>query len=306
MRFGLVGTGHWARVTHAPGVAAAEGAQLVGVWGRRPDATAALAEAAGITAYDDYAAMLDDVDAVAFAVPPDVQTQTALAAARAGKHLLLDKPVALDSARAAELAGVVAQAGVAALVFFTSRFQTAVRDWVDEVGARSWEGGTATWLGSAFAPGSPYAGSSWRRERGGLWDVTPHALSVLVPALGPVTHVSAAERGVRDTRHLVLHHESGATSTVTVGIDAAEAAAFNEAVVWGQPGRRPMPWGDDEPDVCLRRATEELLAAATGPTREHPCDLRLGTHVVEVIEAAERVLAGGPAPEGEVRRVHRE
>src|SRR3954469_19233886 len=86
MRFGLVGTGHWARVTHAPGVAAAEGAQLVGVWGRRPDgpaaaeggqpvgfwerrpdAAAALAEAAGITAYDDYAAMLDDVDAVAFA-----------------------------------------------------------------------------------------------------------------------------------------------------------------------------------------------------------------------------------------------
>lgn len=298
MRFGLVGTGHWARVTHAPGVAGADGAELVGVWGRRPEAARALADAAGITAYDDYAAMLEQVDAVAFAVPPDVQADMALAAAQAGKHLLLDKPIAFDPEQASALAVAVDDAGVAALVFFTSRFQPTVRGWLDEVGAASgWEGGTATWLGSAFAPGSPYADSPWRRVRGGLWDVTPHALSVLVPALGAVTQVSA-DRGVRDTTHLVLHHESGAVSTATVGIDAAPAVGVTEAAVWGQRGRSIMPGGGDEPDVAMRRATEQLMAAAGSASPRHPCDLRLGGHVVDVIVAAEAHLAGG---DGNVR-----
>jgi predicted dehydrogenase len=299
MRFGLVGTGHWARVTHAPGIAAAAGAELVGIWGRRPEPAREAAEAAGVVAYDDYAALLDKADAVAFAVPPDVEAEMALVAARAGKHLLLDKPVALDSEQAATLADAVERSGVAALVFFTSRFQPAVRDWLDEVAAVSgWEGGAATWLGSAFAPGSPYAGSTWRHERGGLWDVAPHSLSVLVPALGEVTRVTA-DRGVRDTTHLVLHHDSGAVSTATVGIDAAPDAGATEAVVWGQPGRSVMPAGGAGPDVAFRRATEELLSTAAAASRRHPCDLRLGRHVVDVIVAAERHLAGG---EGDVRR----
>ena len=34
MRFGLVGTGPWARRTHGPGLKAASGVELVGVWGR--------------------------------------------------------------------------------------------------------------------------------------------------------------------------------------------------------------------------------------------------------------------------------
>lgn len=291
MRFGLVGTGHWARVTHAPGVAAADGAELVGVWGRRPEATRALAGEAGIAAFDDYAAMLAEVDAVAFAVPPDVQAETALAAARAGKHLLLDKPVALDSATAAELAAAADDSGVASVVFFTSRFQPGVRRWLDQVAAQpGWEGGSATWLGSAFEPGSPYAGSTWRRERGGLWDVAPHALSLIVPVLGAVTEVSAA-RGVRDTTYLVLGHDSGAMSTVTVSIDAPPGAGVVEATVWGRPGRSTMPPGDDPPEVALRLATDELIAAAGRTDHRHPCDLRLGVHVVEVIEAAQRRLA---------------
>ena len=103
MRFGLVGTGPWAEIAHGPGLLAAEGQELRGVWGRRFDRAQEVAGALGVAAYDDLGALLDDVDAVAFAVPPDVQATLALRAARAGKHLLLDKPVATTADAAREL-----------------------------------------------------------------------------------------------------------------------------------------------------------------------------------------------------------
>ena len=67
---------------------------LAGVWGRRFERAQQVAGQMDVTAYDDVGALLDDVDAVAFAVPPDVQATLATRAARAGKHLLLDKPIA--------------------------------------------------------------------------------------------------------------------------------------------------------------------------------------------------------------------
>src|SRR6516225_4645270 len=95
MRFGLVGTGHWAKITHAPALASTPGAELAAVWGRDPAAAAALAAAHGATAHTDFGAFLDSVDAVAFSVPPHVQAPLAVRAAEAGKHLLLEKPIAL-------------------------------------------------------------------------------------------------------------------------------------------------------------------------------------------------------------------
>ena len=70
MRFGLVGTGPWAQMAHGPGLVAAEGVELVGIWGRLPGRAAASRRVLGIAAYDDYPALLADIDAVAFAVPP--------------------------------------------------------------------------------------------------------------------------------------------------------------------------------------------------------------------------------------------
>src|ERR1700761_6584856 len=97
MRFGLVGTGYWAKITHAPALASTPGAELTAVWGRDPAAAAALAAEHGATAHTDFGAFLDSVDAVAFAVPPHVQAPLAIRAAQAGKHLLLEKPIALSA-----------------------------------------------------------------------------------------------------------------------------------------------------------------------------------------------------------------
>ena len=76
------------------------------------------------------------MDAVAFAVPPETQAELALVAVNAGKHLLLDKPVALTVAAANALRDAATAAGVASVVFFTDRFADESRAWFREVGDR--------------------------------------------------------------------------------------------------------------------------------------------------------------------------
>ncbi len=101
MRIGLLGTGPWARAAHAPALDAHPGLDFVGVWGRRPEAAGELAAVHGVRAYDDVDALLADVDAVAAALPLYRTGGAGGAAARAGRHLLLDKPLATTVAQGA-------------------------------------------------------------------------------------------------------------------------------------------------------------------------------------------------------------
>src|SRR5439155_8493864 len=100
-------------------------AQFVGVWGRNPAKAEALVARYGVRAYPDVDALIADVDALAVALPPDIQAEMALRAARAGRHLLLDKPVALSVAAADALVDAVDAAGTSALVFTTNRYRRA-------------------------------------------------------------------------------------------------------------------------------------------------------------------------------------
>src|SRR3954447_13116611 len=134
MRFGLVGTGPWALKAHGPGLVAAPGVELVGVWGRSPQKAQTLADQLDVSAYDDLDRLFDDVDAVAFAVPPDVQPDLALRAARAGKHLLLEKPIPTMTSVAQEVASEATSHGCSAVVLFTDRFLESGSRWLREVG----------------------------------------------------------------------------------------------------------------------------------------------------------------------------
>jgi predicted dehydrogenase len=298
VKFGLVGTGYWARVTHARALAGEPAAEFAAVWGRSADKAAAVGQEFGVKPYAaraEYADFLDHVDAVAFSVPPDVQAELAVEAAAAGRHLLLEKPVATSAAAAERLAGEADRTGVSSVVFFTARFDSAVRQWLAEVQdaqvqAGGFQGGWARWFGSAFAPGSPYASSPWRRDKGGLWDVGPHALAVLTAALGPVTGVTA-DGGAGDLVHLVLHHSSGATSTASLTLDAPERAAHTELSLWGPSGLSPMPRVGDDPVAAYRVAVRELVADAEAGRRSNPCDVRFGAAVVKLLAEAERQIA---------------
>jgi len=293
MRFGLAGTGYWARTAHAPALASAAGVEFTAVWGRNPQAAADLAAAHGAASFGDFAEFLAAVDAVAFAIPPDVQAPLATRAAREGKHLLLEKPIALTDEVADALVDAVGQAGVASVVFFTHRFQPDVRAWLAGLAdLGGWAGGVSAWLGSSLREESPF-NTPWRNVRGGLWDIGPHMVSLLWAALGPVTAVTA-DAGREDITHLVLHHQGGVTSTTTVTLTASAAAEGFEMWVWGEHGRSVAPAGNVDEVTALRTALAELVgsaAALEAPGRgQHPCDVRFGRDVGRVLAEAQRQI----------------
>ncbi|MET9933236.1 MULTISPECIES: Gfo/Idh/MocA family oxidoreductase [unclassified Streptomyces] len=290
-RIGLLGTGPWAGHTHAPALAGHPGVEFSGVWGRRPEAAEALAAASGTRAYEDVDALFAASDAVALALPPDVQAPLAVRAAAAGCHVLLDKPVATTVAGAREVADAVAAAGVASVVFCTLRFAEPTASWIEEqAAADGWFLGEAHWLGSLYGSGSTseYAASPWRREKGGLWDVGPHVLSVYLPVLGDVTAITAAP-GPQDTHHLVLRHASGASSTATLTLGAPPEAAEAALTLFGTKGRAEMPGWDGAVDAFGAAVDALVTSARTGTP--HPCDARFGLRLTEILTEAERLTA---------------
>lgn len=296
MRIGLLGTGPWAERVHAPVLAEHPGIEFAGVWGRRPEASETLARAHGARPYADLDQLLADVDAVSIALPPTVQADLAVRAAQADCHLLLDKPVALTVPDARRVAEAVERHGLASVVFFTVRFGGEQMPWIEKQAATGgWFTGRSDWLGSVFAAGStsPYAASPWRADKGALWDVGPHALSLLLPVLGDAVRVTAV-RGPRDTVHLVLRHAGGASSTLALSLTAPTEAGGTCMELRGSAGVVQLPERGEGPVRALHRAVDALLRSAdTG--QAHPCDAAFGLRVVEILAGAERSLAdGGP------------
>ncbi|WP_020669439.1 Gfo/Idh/MocA family protein [Amycolatopsis nigrescens] len=291
LRVGLVGAGPWARNVHAPGLADHPGTTLSTVWARRPEAATELAEAhcASVSATVDE--LLDQVDAVAFAVPPAVQAELGVQAAKAGKHLILEKPVAPDLAAAEQLAGAVAEAGVATLMMLTLRYATETQDWLTDLAATGgWTGGGVKWLSGALL-GDTYGGSPWRHDGGALADIGPHALDLLDAALGPITDVLAAHRGADDLWHLIVAHESGASATITLSLKLAVQPTIVEVSVYGEHGYRALGRKPGAANASYTALLDDFAAMIASGVTAHPLDVRRGVHLQRLLDQA-RELAG--------------
>jgi len=188
----------------------------------------------------------------------------------------------------------VRESGVASVVFFTSRFVTETEEWIStQARTGGWFTARAQWLGSLYGSGSdsPFAASPWRQEKGALWDVGPHALSVLLPVLGDARGVTAAAPGPGDTVHLVLDHTGGASSSLTLSLSAPAAAAGTAVELRGETGVAVLPTSTEGAVTALVHAADALLAAAdTG--HPHPCDAAFGLRVTEILTEAETLLDG--------------
>jgi predicted dehydrogenase len=293
MRVGLIGTGYWAKRIHGASTARNPGAELVGVWGRDPTRTAEAAAELHTEAFAELDALLPRVEALTFAVPPDVQTRVALQAAAAGKHLLLEKPLATSGAEARQLEKAVEDARVASIVFFTRRFVPETQAWLrhlEEVGG--WECGRAEFGANIFVEGNPFGGSPWRKDKGALWDIGPHALSLLWPPLGAVTSVVAGS-GRGDQVHLVLRHADQRSSTASLSLTVPVPAIGNSMYVYGEHGREEAPSGGSDALVAHSAALDALIEQASSSSPAHPCDVHFGARVVEVLAAAEESLRSG-------------
>ncbi|HEY1321801.1 MAG TPA: hypothetical protein VGF32_16210, partial [Streptosporangiaceae bacterium] len=178
---------------------------------------------------------------------------------------------------------------VASVVFFILRFRAEIRAWLADVTARGgWSGGLASWFGSSLLESSPF-NTSWRQDKGALWDLAPHVIALLWAALGPVTSVTA-DVGPADVSHLILHHQDGASSTLTVSQNGGEAAAGFEAYLWGSAGRSVVPRLTPDPVPPLRTALTELAGNIRAGRTGHACDAGFGRDVGHVVAEAQRQI----------------
>lgn len=293
LRVGLVGAGPWARMWHAPMAAAGPGTELAAVWARRPEAAAEVAERYGGRPVPSFEALLEECDAVAFAVPPDVQAELAPRAAAAGRHLLLEKPLAFSVAAAERIVEAVEAAGVASMVLLRLRMDPRVEDLLARLRSEVVRGATAAYLSDAVLGDSPFA-TPWRVERGALLDLGPHVLDLLDAALGPVTRISAAGDPTRWCA-LTTEHRSEDRGAVAVG-----QAALSASVPGARAGLRLEVVTESGP-VSLRLGGHADLAAERSRVRErflgavagepHGLDAGRGLYLQRLLEAAAADLA---------------
>jgi predicted dehydrogenase len=292
IRVGLVGAGPWAGLFTAPMLAAAVDLTLAGVWARRTAAAEALAHEHGTVAVGSFDALLARSDAVAFAIPAEVQVPLAVAAARAGKHLLLEKPVGFTVAEAEEVAAAADRAGVATQLMLTYRFTPQVRSFLDAA-ARGRVGYVRTaFFGGGALAGSPFA-TPWRRSaRAAVPDLGPHTLDLAEAAAGPIVQVRAAEAGGVVT--VTTRHRDGASGHVAISLTTPGAGGL-EAEAVTDAGRTVLADPTPHEPAAVWRAIGESFAAAVRGAAPAPLDVHRGVRLQRLLAAVDEAVDTGDA-----------
>jgi predicted dehydrogenase len=125
VRWGILGCARIAERALIPAIRSARNGELFGIASRDASRAAAWAEKHGFQkSYGNYAALLADpeVDAVYIPLPNHLHAPWTIATARAGKHVLCEKPLALNAAEVRAMAGAAEKHGVALLEAFMYRF----------------------------------------------------------------------------------------------------------------------------------------------------------------------------------------
>jgi scyllo-inositol 2-dehydrogenase (NADP+) len=261
LRVALAGFGLAGAVLHAPLIAATDGLELTAVVTRDPERRAQLArDHPGARAVDALEAVLADVDLVVVATPNRFHVPLAQAALDAGRHVVVDKPLAVSAAEGRALAERARAAGLLLSAFHNRRWDDDFLTLRRVVFAGRL--GRVLRLESRFDRWRPaLKEGAWREEGdpadggGLLLDLGSHLVDQAVQLLGPVTSVYAEldvrrpGAAVEDDVFLALAHAGGARSHLWAGMHAAhEAPRFR---VLGEEAAFVSP-GLDEQESALR------------------------------------------------------
>lgn len=206
LKIGIIGYG-WVAGAHIEAINATSRGQVVAVTSSRELDGAELSAKHGseIDAYTDLAEMLarEDIDVVSICSYPNQHREHALAVAAAGKHLIIEKPLALSLAHCQDIATAVKSAGVRACVCFECRFSSqfmATKAVIDQGLLGSIHYGEVDYY---HGIGPWYGQFRWNttKENGGssLLSAGCHALDALLLCMeGDVLSVTSAATGSRN------------------------------------------------------------------------------------------------------------
>jgi predicted dehydrogenase len=317
--FGIIGCGMIANF-HARAIGDVRGAKLVACYDTFPTAADRLAAATGCKAYHQLDAMLADpgVQIVTIGTPSGAHLDPAVAAARAKKHVIVEKPLEITLKRCDRIIDECERAGVELSTVFPSRFHDSSIEMRRAMDAGRF--GKLT-VGDAyvkwFRPQSYYDSGAWRGTweldgGGALMNQAIHSVDLLAWLMGPVAEVRAQaatlahERiAVEDTAVATLRFANGA-----LGVIEASTAAFpgylKRIEIHGSAGSAAMEEEDivkwdfaagDRRDAAVRK--QMMKTKSTGGGASDPAAIGHHGHAKQFRDVVEAIRNGRrPAIDG--------
>lgn len=315
IKWGVIGCGGIADRRTVPGMMLADNAELVAVMDANREAAERVKEKYGAKyAFDDFEELLalEEIQAVYIASPVFCHKEQALAAAKAKKDILIEKPVGLTSSEAEEIAAVCEKEGVKLGVGLMMRFH-AYHQKMKELIAN----GTIGEIVSARAQLTcwyPEMENCWRQDKklsggGAMMDMGIHCIDLIRYISGLEVCEAAGmcgnqifQYGVEDAGTVLLRMENGAVCFVDSNFNIPDAAAKCRIEFYGTKGSifaegtiSQVEGGTVE---VLRADDTAAYDAAQNRGEIKPLDISVefGNMYTKEIEAFGRAVAG----EGEI------
>lgn len=313
--FGIIGCGLIARF-HAKAIAEIRGAKLVACYNRTADKANAFAAEHSCRAYDDLDRLLADpaVNVVTIATASGAHLEPAVAAARAGKHVIVEKPLEITLKRCDQIIDACNRAGVRLATIFPSRFHDSSQELKRAIDAGRF--GRLT-LGDAYVKWyrtqAYYDSGAWRGTweldgGGALMNQAIHSVDLLQWFMGPVAEIRAHtatlahERiAVEDTAVASLCFENGALGSIEA-TTAAWPGYLKRIELHGSQGSAMMQEEDivkwdfakkDRRDAMIER--QMARSKSTGGGAADPAAIGHQAHARQFRDFVE-AIAKGRAP----------
>ncbi|MBR7105078.1 MAG: Gfo/Idh/MocA family oxidoreductase [Lentisphaeria bacterium] len=310
--FGIIGAGMIAEM-HARSMADLKNAKLIGFYDKNFAAAQKRAEEFGVKAYENFDEFLADpqIRAVTIATPSGMHGSVAIPAARAGKHILCEKPLEITLEKCDEIIRVCDENNVLLSPVFQSRFSKPVqlvRRAMQEgrFGRMVLASAQMRWYRSA----SYYSGSNWR----GTWDLDGggalmnqaiHMIDLLIHINGAPEEVFAFSGTlthsieVEDNLCATVKYRNGSFGTIEVSTSCApgfprrlEFSGSCGTVAFGENYITRWDFADSRPeDEIIKKELQHTSDAGGGSS---PMNINANGHSSQISDLADAILTGRP------------
>lgn len=276
VRFGLIGTGLAAQ-THARELAHVERAVLQGVFARdsqKAERFRAANHARRACSDLDEFLSAPDLDAVIIATPNGLHRDFAVAAAQAGKHVVVEKPLEITTARGRDIVEACRKAQVRLFVIYQMRFsQAALKARHDIETGKLGRVVLVNLVDNEYRTPAYYADDDWRGTRefeggGCLMTQSTHLLDLVQHLVGPVAsvfaHTATAFHAIEteDVAVATLRFANGALGTVSSSTAAYPAHRHLVSII-GTEGS--IVFNGEHDQIVFRRSKHDAEAIDVPP-----------------------------------------
>jgi UDP-N-acetyl-2-amino-2-deoxyglucuronate dehydrogenase len=322
LRFGIVGAGVIGKL-HAEAISSLPDAELVAIADRVPERAQKLGAAVQATPYDDYKQMLEreQLDIINVCTPSGLHGEHACQAMRAGRHVIVEKPMEITHTAIAEMLKVQQETGVKMAVISQHRFDQASRRVYDlvqeEAFGRLVMGNAAVpwWRSQGYYDSGAWRGT-WELDGGGvLMNQSIHSIDILQWLMGPVKSIYAYtdtlvhNMETEDVAVAILRFANAALGTITATTGAYPGTG-TRIEIYGDKGSAVIADDnlsylhlarDESEDDAVgfyglakeKRQQGIITREETGRAAQDPASLAIRSHVLQIADMMQAIREDG-------------